>query len=209
MSRVLAGLALLGIVGAGVFIGLRETGVIEGGSASSTRASSTTSSSVKVASPSTSTTAPSAPSTATSKPSTAASASTSSTAPGAATTTTVAGASTTTTSPGGSVPDCGRGTARAIAGVTTVEGAYEVTAKVRNEADRAVEVDTLVVRATYPGPRTANFPSDPAKFAGTRIEPGQEVTFAMRESRAAEAPASFEVAEFSYHTADLPQCKSS
>ncbi len=205
MSRILAGLVLLAIVGAGVFIGLRETGVIEGGSASSTRASSTTSSSVKVASSSTSTTA-------TSKPSTATSASTSSTAPGAAaatTTTTLASASSTTTSPGGSVPDCGRGVARAIAGVTTVEGAYEVTAKVRNEADRAVEIDTLVVRATYPGPRTANYPSDPAKFAGTRIATGQEVTFAMRESRAAEAPASFEVAEFSYHTADLPQCKSS
>ncbi|MGH9041884.1 MAG: hypothetical protein ACRDZ3_16820 [Acidimicrobiia bacterium] len=93
--------------------------------------------------------------------------------------------------------------------MTTVEGAYEVTAKVRNEADRAVEIDTLVVKVTYPGPRTANYPADPAKFAGTRIEPGQEVTFAMRESRATESPTAFEVAEFSYHTADLPQCKSS
>jgi hypothetical protein len=99
--------------------------------------------------------------------------------------------------------------AKAVAGVTTVEGAYEVTATVRNEADRAIEIDTLVVRATYPGPRTATFPSDPTKFAGARIEPAQEVTFAIRESRAAEAPTSFEMADFSYHTANLPQCKSS
>lgn len=90
-----------------------------------------------------------------------------------------------------------------------MEGAYEVTATVRNEADRAVEIDTLVVRATYPGPRTATYPSDPAKFAGARIGPAQEVTFAIRESRAQEAPTSFEIAEFSYHTANLPQCKSS
>lgn len=198
MSRLLGILALLAIVGAGVFIGLRETGVIDGGSAPSTRGSST-STSGKGAGTSSSTTTTSAPSTATS-------ASTSSTVPGA-TTTTLASPSTTTTSPGGSVADCGRGAARAVAGVTTVEGAYEVTATVRNEADRAIEVDTLVVRATYPGPRTANYPSDATKFAGTRIEPGQEVTFAIRESRATEAPTSFEVAEFSYHTAGLPQCK--
>lgn len=93
--------------------------------------------------------------------------------------------------------------------MTTVEGAYEVTAKVRNEADRPIEVDTLVVRVSYPGPRTATYPGDATKFAGARVEPGQEVTFAIRESRAPEAPTSFEVAEFSYHTADLPQCKSS
>lgn len=198
MSRLLGILALLAIVGAGAFIGLRETGVIDGGSAPSTRASST-STSGKGAGTSSSTTT-------TADPSTATSASTSSTVPGA-TTTTLASPATTTTSPGGSVADCGRGAARAIAGVTTVEGAYEVTATVRNEADRAVEVDTLVVRATYPGPRTASYPSDATKFAGTRIEPGQEVTFAIRESRATEAPTSFEVAEFSYHTAGLPQCK--
>jgi hypothetical protein len=93
--------------------------------------------------------------------------------------------------------------------VTTVEGAFELIATVRNEADRAVEIDSLVVRATYPGPRTATYPSDATKFAGARIDPGEEVTFAIRESRAAEAPTSFEVAEFSYHTADLPQCRSS
>jgi hypothetical protein len=202
MSRFFTVLALLAIMGTGVFIGLRETGVIDGNNVAGTRESST-STSVKGAGSSTSTTT----STTTSQPSTAASASTSSTVP--AVTTTLASPSTATTSPGGSVPDCGRGVARAVAGVTTVEGAYEVTATVRNEADRAVEVDTLVVRATYPGPRTATYPSDAAKFAGTRIDPGQHVTFAIRESRAAEAPASFEVAEFSYHTADLPQCKSS
>jgi hypothetical protein len=93
--------------------------------------------------------------------------------------------------------------------VTTVEGAYELTATVRNEADRAVEIDTLVVRANYPGPRTATYPSDATKFGGTRVESGQQVVFAIRESRAAEAPTSFEVAEFTYHTADMPQCKSS
>lgn len=200
MSRFLGILALLAIVGTVLFVGLRETGVIDGTDVPGTRESST-STSGKGADSSSSTTT-------TSEPSTATSASTSSTVPAAAvTTTTLAGPSTTTTSPGGSVPDCGRGVARAVAGVTTVEGVYEVTATVRNEADRAVEVDTLVVRATYPGPRTANYPSDATKFAGTRIEPGQEVTFAIRESRATEAPTSFEVAEFSYHTAGLPQCK--
>lgn len=200
MSRFLGILALLAIVGTVLFIGLRETGVIDGTDVPGTRESSTSTSGKGAGSSSSTTT--------TSEPSTATSASTSSTVPAAAvTTTTLAGPSTTTTSPGGSVPDCGRGVARAVAGVTTVEGAYEVTATVRNEADRAVEVDTLVVRATYPGPRTANYPSDATKFAGTRIEPGQEVTFAIRESRATEAPTSFEVAEFSYHTAGLPQCK--
>ncbi len=205
MSRILGILALLAIVGAGAYIGLRETGVIEGGSvagggsstSTSVRRATTTSSTADA-----STTTVSASATATSAP-------TSSTAPGATTTTTAAGASTTTTSPGGSVPDCGHGVARAVAGVTTVEGAYELTAMVRNDADRAVEIDTLVVRATYPGPRTATFPGDPTKFAGARVEPAQEVTFAIRESRAAEAPTSFEMAEFSYHTANLPQCKSS
>lgn len=200
MSRFLGILALLAIAGMVVFVGLRETGVIDGTDVPGTRESSTSTSGKGAGSSSSTTT--------TSEPSTATSASTSSTVPAAAvTTTTLAGPSTTTTSPGGSVPDCGRGVARAVAGVTTVEGAYEVTATVRNEADRAVEVDTLVVRATYPGPRTANYPSDATKFAGTRIEPGQEVTFAIRESRATEAPTSFEVAEFSYHTAGLPQCK--
>lgn len=200
MSRFLGILALLAIVGTVLFVGLRETGVIDGTDVPGTRESSTSTSEKGAGSSSSTTT--------TSEPSTATSASTSSTVPAAAvTTTTLAGPSTTTTSPGGSVPDCGRGVARAVAGVTTVEGAYEVTATVRNEADRAVEVDTLVVRATYPGPRTANYPSDATKFAGTRIEPGQEVTFAIRESRATEAPTSFEVAEFSYHTAGLPQCK--
>ncbi len=199
MSRFLGILALLAIVGTGLFVGLRETGVIDGANGPRTRESTSTSGKGTATSSSTTTT---------SEPSTATGASTSSTVPAAATTT-LASPSTTTTSPGGSVPDCGRGVARAVAGVTTVEGAYELTATVRNEADRAVDVDTLVVRATYPGPRTANYPSDATKFAGTQIEPGQAVTFAIRESRASEAPTSFEMAEFSYHTAGLPQCKSS
>jgi hypothetical protein len=205
MSRLLAALAILAVLGTAVFFGLQETGVIKQADVPSAlrldQESSTSTTSVKGARTSSSTTTSSAPTTTTTR-----AASTPTTAPGVTTTT---GLSTTTTSPGGSVPDCGRGTARAVAGVTNVEGAYEVTATVRNEADRAIEVDTLVVRATYPGPRTANYPTDPAKFAGARVQPGQEVTFAMRESRAAEAPTSFEVAEFSYHTADLPQCKSS
>lgn len=204
MSRILAALVILAVVGAGIFFGLREAGVIKDEDVPSalrpTRESST-STSVKGAGTSSSTTTSSAPTTTTTS-----AASTSSTVPAA--TTTVTGPSTTTTSPGGSVPDCGRGVARAAAGVTNVEGAYELTATVRNDADRAIEVDTLVVRATYPGPRTANYPSDATKFAGARVQPGQEVTFAMRESRGTEAPTSFEVAEFSYHTADLPQCKS-
>jgi hypothetical protein len=207
MSRILAVLAILAIVGTALFFGLREAGVIKDEdvpSALRPALGSTTSTSVRRSGTSSSTTTRSA-STATSA------ASTSSTVAAAATTTTTTatGASTTTTSPGGSVPDCGRGAARATAGVTNVEAAYELTATVRNDADRAIEIDTLVVRATFPGGRTANFPSDATKFAGARVQPGQEVTFAMRESRATEAPTSFEVAEFSYHTADLPQCKSS
>jgi hypothetical protein len=202
MSRILAVLAILAILGTVAFFGLREAGVIKDEDVPSALRTleSSTSTSVKGAGTSSSTTTTSAR-TATSA------ASTSSTV--AAATTTATGPSTTTTSPGGSVPDCGRGAARATAGVTNVETAYELTATVRNDADRAIEVDTLVVRATYPGARTANYPSDATKFAGARVQPGQEVTFAMRESRATEAPTSFEVAEFSYHTADLPQCKSS
>lgn len=207
MSRLFAALIILGLAGTITFLGLSEAGVIDGPRLSGgTRESSTSTSMRRAGTSSSTTTTMSEPSSTT----TAAAATT--TAPSAAVpgaTTTVTGLATTTTSPGGSVPDCGRGVARAVAGVTSVEGAYELTATVRNEADRAVELDTLVVRATYPGPRTANYPSDPTKFAGTRIETGQEVTFAIRESRAPEAPMSFEVAEFSYHTADLPQCKSS
>lgn len=206
MSRVLGILALLAILGAGVFIGLSETGVIEAdiplvadSPTSTTRRRATTTSSS-----STTTTTGSERSTTTTA---AAGAATSSTAAGATTTTTAA--VTTTTLAGGSVPDCGRGVARATAGVATVEGTYELTAMVRNEADRAVEIDTLAVRATYPGPRTTIYPTDTSRFAGTQIEPGQQVTFAIRESRAAEAPTSFEMAEFTYHTAGLPQCRSS
>ena len=209
MSRLLGILALLAIMGAGVFIGLRETGVIEGGSVVGS-GDTTTSSSRRGAGTSSSTTKTTSTSTTTSEAASgtsATNASTSSTVAGV--TATATSASTTTSSPRGAVPDCGRGVARAVAGVTTVEGAFELIATVRNEADRAVEIDSLVVRATYPGPRTATYPSDATKFAGARIDPGEEVTFAIRESRAAEAPTSFEVAEFSYHTADLPQCRSS
>ena len=204
MSRILAVLAILAILATVGFFGLREAGVIKDEDVpSALRNLESTSSSGRGAGTS-STTTSSGPTT-----TSATGAPTSSTGAAATATTTATGPATTTTQPGGSVPDCGRGAARATAGVTNVEAAYEVTATVRNDADRAIEVDTLVVRATYPGARTANYPTDPAKFAGARVQPGQEVTFAMRESRAAEAPTSFEVAEFSYHTADLPQCKSS
>jgi hypothetical protein len=202
MSRLLAVLALVAILGAGVFIGLRETGVIEGGAVLGEDRATSTSVRRTTTSSSTTTTTTTGAGGAAGTSTTSASATTTTTAPATA-------ASTTTTSTGGGVPDCGKGVARAVAGVTTVEGAYELTATVRNDADRAVEVDTLAVRANYPGPRTAIYPSDPAKFAGARVQPGQEVVFAMRESRGAEAPTSFEVAQFTYHTADLPQCKSS
>ncbi len=203
MSRILAVLAILAVLGTATFFGLREAGVIKDEDVPSALRpvlESSTSTSAKGAGTSSSTTTSSAPTTTSAAP-------TSSTVPAA--TPTATGASTTTTSRGGSVPDCGSGVARAAAGVTNVEAAYELIATVRNDADRAIEVDTLVVRATYPGGRTANYPSDATKFAGARVQPGQEVTFAMRDSRATEAPTSFEVAEFSYHTADLPQCKSS
>jgi hypothetical protein len=207
MRKVLVVLAVLSVAGAGIFIAVRTA---DRDSSASRRTRDTTTSTSAFGAGRASTTTISAPSTTTtiSAPSTTTTISaTSSTVPGAITT--VSSPSTTTTSPGGSVPDCGRGAARAEGGVTKVENAYEVTATVRNEADRAIEIDTLVVRVTYPGPRMANYPSDATKFAGTRIEPGQAVKFAIRESRATEAPTSFEVAEFSYHTVDLPQCKSS
>ena len=191
-------------LGVGIVVGLREDGFLRklGAdiNASPGTRGTTTSTSSRAARPSSTTTTSAAPSTTVTTP-------TASTAPEG--TPVVTGPSTTTTSPGGSVPDCGRGVARAVAGVAKDADAYAVTVAVRNEADRAVELDTLVVRVSYPGPRTATYPSDPAKFAGTRIESGQEVNFALRESRATEAPTSFEVGEFSYHTVGLPQCKSS
>ena len=199
MRRLLVALAILSVAGAGIFLAVRTSG---DSTAVRRTGDTTTSTSAFGAGTASTTTTISAPSTTTTI------SATSSTVPG--TTTTVTGPSTTTTSPGGSLrPDCGRGVARAAGGVAKVENVYEVTATVRNEADRAVEIDTLVVRVTYPGPRTANYPSDATKFAGARIEPAQAVKFAIRESRATEAPTSFEVAEFSYHTVDLPQCKSS
>lgn len=208
MRKFLVVIAVLSVAGAGIFIAVRTA---DRDSSASRRTRDTTTSTSALGAGRASTTTISAPSTTTtiSAPSTTTTISaTSSTVPGAITT--VSSPSTSTTSPGGSVrPDCGRGVARADGGVSKVENVYEVTATVRNEADRAIEIDTLVVRVTYPGPRTANYPSDATKFAGTRIEPGQVVKFAIRESRATEAPTSFEVAEFSYHTVDLPQCKSS
>ncbi|MGH9024328.1 MAG: hypothetical protein ACRDV9_14750 [Acidimicrobiia bacterium] len=79
----------------------------------------------------------------------------------------------------------------------------------RNEADKDIEVDTLLVRATYAGPRTVNYPSDATRYAGTRVQVGEEVDFALPEGRTSELPTSVEVVEFSFHTAGLSQCRSS
>lgn len=103
--------------------------------------------------------------------------------------------------------DCGTGSAKAQAKYFNVDGKYQVSVTVVNEATKAIELDSLVVRAVY---------SSGEKFftvnvAGRRIEAGpsgNEAVFSIPESASDAPPNPFGIADFRFHTAGLPECAS-
>jgi hypothetical protein len=111
----------------------------------------------------------------------------------------------TTAAPGPA--DCGQGSAAARAVLTRIGDAYDLSARVGNETDRPIEIDSLVVRAVYPdGTRRMALPT-----AGLRIETGSggvKASFPVPGGQSAARPSSFEIAEFRFHPAGQPECAS-
>jgi hypothetical protein len=103
--------------------------------------------------------------------------------------------------------DCGTGSASARSRLINEAGTYKLVATVVNESTKDIQLDTLVVKATYAsGPK--NFD---VNVGGRVIEsrPGQfEMSFDIPESAGTAAPSTFEISEFRFHTAGLPQCSS-
>jgi len=103
--------------------------------------------------------------------------------------------------------DCGTGSASARSRLINEAGTYKLVATVVNESTKDIQLDSLVVKATYAsGPK--NFD---VNVGGRVIEsrPGQfEMSFDIPESAGAGAPSTFEISEFRFHTAGLPQCSS-
>ena len=103
--------------------------------------------------------------------------------------------------------DCGTGSASARSRLINEAGTYKLVATVINESTKDIQLDTLVVKATYAsGPK--NFD---VNVGGRVIEsrPGQfEMSFDIPESAGTAAPSTFEISEFRFHTAGLPQCSS-
>jgi outer membrane biosynthesis protein TonB len=103
--------------------------------------------------------------------------------------------------------DCGTGSASARSRLVNDAGTYRLVATVTNESTKDIQLDSLMVRATYAsGPRTFT-----VNVGGRVIEarPGQfEMSFDIPESAGAAAPSTFEISEFRFHTAGLPECSS-
>lgn len=104
--------------------------------------------------------------------------------------------------------DCGTGSASARTRLVNDGSGYKLVATVINESTKAIQLDSLAVRATYAdGSRDYN-----VNVGGRVVEPrpGQaEMDFEIPESAGAGAPTDFHIAEFKFHTAGLPQCASS
>jgi hypothetical protein len=103
--------------------------------------------------------------------------------------------------------DCGTGSASARARLINEAGTYRLVATVVNESTKDVQLDSLVVKAVYAG-TTKSFQ---VNVGGRIVEarPGQaEMTFDIPESAGPAAPSTFEITEFRFHTAGLPQCAS-
>jgi len=103
--------------------------------------------------------------------------------------------------------DCGTGSASARSRLVNEAGTYKLVATVINESTKDIQLDSLVVTATYPsGPKTF------AVNVGGRViesRPGQfEMSFDIPESAGPAAPSSFEISEFRFHTAGFPECSS-
>jgi hypothetical protein len=81
-----------------------------------------------------------------------------------------------------------------------------LTAKVTNQSNRDIELDSLVVHADYPsGGKNYVVP-----VAGKRLSaaPGiTEAVFSIPESQGPQ-PTKFAISEFRFHTAGLPECAS-
>ena len=103
--------------------------------------------------------------------------------------------------------DCGTGSASARSRLVNEAGTYTLVATVTNESTKDIQLDALVVKATYAsGPKTFD-----VNVGGRVIEarPGQyEMSFDIPESAGSAAPSTFEISEFRFHTAGLPQCSS-
>jgi hypothetical protein len=103
--------------------------------------------------------------------------------------------------------DCGTGSASARSRLINEAGTYKLVATVVNESTKDIQLDTLVVKATYASGQK-NFD---VNVGGRVIEsrPGQfEMSFDIPESAGTAAPSTFEISEFRFHTAGLPQCSS-
>jgi hypothetical protein len=100
--------------------------------------------------------------------------------------------------------DCGQGSATARAVLDRTDSGYVLKVTVANDSNRTVELDGLVVQATYAdGVRTLTA----ASAAGHRISSGvAETDFALPGSASATRPVSFGVADFAFHTAGRPDC---
>ena len=124
-------------------------------------------------------------------------------APKTATTTTIPAATPAVSGP----LNCGQGSASARAVLIRTEEAYDLNARVTNETDRPIEIDSLLVRAVYAdGVKELALPTD-----GLRVETGSRgagVSFPVPDGRSATRPSSFEIAQFRFHPADQPECMS-
>lgn len=105
--------------------------------------------------------------------------------------------------------DCGTGTASAQASFSQMGTGYQLGAKVLNDSTKAIALDSLVVRAWYgsdPNPKTFTV-NVAGKQVDARPNPN-EADFSIPESASAMPPTKFEIAEFQFHTAGLPECSS-
>lgn len=104
--------------------------------------------------------------------------------------------------------DCGTGSASAKAFFEQTPSGYQLGAKVINDSTKTIELDSLIVRASYADGSVKTFA---VNVAGQRVDarPGTaEVSFAIPESAGATPPQGFEISEFRFHTAGLPECAS-
>ena len=104
-----------------------------------------------------------------------------------------------------STVDCGTGSATAISKIVRgPDGKYAITAVVNNKSTKAIQLDSLVVRAVYGGVEKTYR----VEAGGRIVESGTEKSFDIPESAADAPPSSFDIDEFKFHTAGLPECSS-
>lgn len=104
--------------------------------------------------------------------------------------------------------DCGTGTASARSYFEQTPGGYQLGAKVINDSTKTIELDSLIVRASYADGSIKTFVVD-VKGKLVAARPGTaEMAFAIPDSAGPTPPQSFEIAEFRFHTAGLPECAS-